>query len=386
MWAAGSVLAATPSDWIGGNGSYTDATRWSTGVAPVTSAYDARIATAGAIQLAGNATVNSLTLSDTNATLTHTSGVLQAGRLHLDAGTYRLDYATLKNTVITGGEHGGQFQFGLQTVRLDNVTFDTGSIGFAAGYGSDRAEVFNDLTVNSSFNIMSGRVFYFEDCSLLGSGEVVVNAKPSSSNSWASFVPSAGTFTVGPDMTIRTGVYNATSADAGSIELAGFTNRGTISCQTDKMRVRLDGEWHNAGKLRVSAGMMILAGQFGAGDIGDLLVTGGTVVISGAVDASAAPLRLNAATGSVLLNRSNLATNGSIRNGRIETADNTQLILGGGTQAGFENVTIAGAVQASTGADLRATTSLAFDNGTLSMISSTIADYPTLLDFMSTLR
>ncbi len=273
-------------------------------------------------------------------------------------GSFRLAGGTIKGGTLAGipplyfdRDSGG---------ILDGVILDVDTL---LGE-NERLVIENGLTLNNrKIKFTSGGDLLFAGTQTLGgTGELIVNSFPSSSG-YTTIVGGSG-LVIGPDITIRTG------NDAGGsfiIEVSGdgLINQGTII--VDKGTVKLGGSgWSNQGLIQHSGGSLHLGGSYTTAAIGNLMHTGGDVILEGTMDNTGNTFLLDASTGSWRL------SSGRIVGGRIETTDGAELIagrLGNNRQAFLEGVTLAGDMRLDD-CELRIENNVTFDGGTVSIVGA----------------
>jgi hypothetical protein len=314
----------TSDDW-------TSAIEWSTNPnypnngTPAGASYQALINAIGGtpytILLDSNIDLNALTLDSADATLSQTSGDLEAGTINLDAGSYQLEGGSIASSTIN--LNGGSLN--VQTGMLSDVTVTGGDLQVG---GVLRVQ--NGLTItNHNLDLGSPASVFFD-----GPSQNVDNLNITSSvasfyepSIYLSGPNSVGpqTLTLGNNVIVHGGVvfYSYHNGDTlvnngsllagtgGGIEISGdnFTNNETVEAtngQTvgiddviggnwnnsatgvigaDGSTLSLGSNWTNAGTINVTnSSTAILYGNFTTAGIGNFNVDStSTVNISGTV-------------------------------------------------------------------------------------------------------
>src|SRR5438093_11555229 len=94
-----------------------------------------------------------------------------------------------------------------------------------------------------------------------------------------------------------------------------FTRRKLVEASNGGT-LHLDGNWANAGLMRVNGGILNLGGSFTVASLGNMQRIGGQVVIIGTLNNAGTTLSLSAASGSW-----SISQGGRINGGTIVTAD-----------------------------------------------------------------
>jgi hypothetical protein len=145
-----------------------------------------------------------------------------------------------------------------------------------------------------------------------------------------------------------------------TMRLAGRHARLAGSAAIDGGSLLLDGDWTNAGVLKVTDGTLRLGGRFTPADLGTLVRDGGRVVIQGDIDGSGGTLGLDATTGSFEM------ASGRLRDLTLEIGDPAELVIVDDPNAihrvmpTFDDVTVRGRVRVDSGS---AATTLSLRNG-----------------------
>jgi hypothetical protein len=389
-WGIASfAVAGTQAEWLAPvNGNWTDSAKWSSSPfypqngSPVGTTYDARVTAAGAaysITLGSSITLDSFLLNSADVTLMQTAGGISAGTFDLQSGTYDLRGGFL-SSAFGGGGSAGHLSVGPASVSIESVTLgiDMDVPGLSASI-----TVSGGLTLsNHNINFVSGSRMTFGQSTLGGTGQVIVNSRPFSSG-FSTDLYGSSTLTIGPDVTVRTGTYSGGSGQMrlGTPTLGWFVNEGTVSAQTANMQIELRGNWTNTGTLIATAGRLVLGGHFTPASIGRVIHTGGSVWISGDVDATGQTLRLDQTTGS--WDFGNMLSTAQIHGGRIEGHAGAGLRIATDADARLDRVTLAAPLQMDNRASLRVFNSLTLDGGTIEMSSGLSQFYETVLDFTS---
>ncbi|NDC64197.1 MAG: hypothetical protein EBZ59_09495, partial [Planctomycetia bacterium] len=136
------------------------------------------------------------------------------------------------------------------------------------------------------------------------------------------------------------------------IETADFENHGTIGASGFGTLV-LAGTWDlSAGTAAVQGGTVNLVGTIDPGALGRWTRSGGTVNVVGTIENTGRTFRLDAATGSWTL------AGGTLRGGRLETADGTALRIGRYPEPNqnpdnvLDGVEVAGSIDATSGSSV----------------------------------
>jgi hypothetical protein len=345
------VRGQTLASWVSGiNGTWTNAARWSTNPSypnadnPIGSTYDVVINAPGTytVSLRSAVTLSSLLLDAPSATVDHRAigATLDTPLLRVNAGTYLMasnayTYGEIANTRIEIGAAGtfiagdgsltnvalaGSATLKHMTIR-NGLNFDNASVSaqLIGSYGADEAGIWFDGT-----QMLGG----FGTVSFDGSGTVALRSK-------------TGTLTIGPQITLQTGTANAlvgSYANPASPPPAApaLVNQGTLWARTSNGSLILSGNWRNEGTLKLTAGTLDLGGTFTTAGIGTLDRSGGTLVISGAMDNAGSVFDPSSLNGTVQLR-------GTISGGTIRASESDQCNYAGT----FNNVTVDGQMKGS---------------------------------------
>ncbi len=198
---------------------------------------------------------------------------------------------TINGTITVSGSNAGLISDTTQTIG------GSGTIQFAAGSGSER-----DLSVEGGTTLTLG-----ENLTVRGGGAVIGGVFFVGGNS---FVINRGTILADmPGQVLR--------IDAGGN--GTFTNEGLV--HTTGGELTLLGSWDNNGTLEIDDATLNLDGTFSLDDLGTLDRAGGTVNLKGTLDNTDTTLRLDATTGSWVID------GGSINNGAIELVEGSTLVV-----------------------------------------------------------
>jgi hypothetical protein len=259
--------------------------------------------------------------------------------------------------------------------RFENVTLDM-----------DLDVTQGPTTLTASGLTLNGRRITFEagggirfdgNKPLAGTGEILVPGGAST------FAAPSGVMTFGPGITLRTGTSAQSAVTIGAPttgSVGAFRNEGTILAESPGSIVEIKGDWENAGTIRLSAGVLKLGGRFTPAGVGHFERTGGSVTLTGLVDARGQTLRLDKTTGSWDVNGSYDSSSGRINGGRVEAADGARLNVLGGTAAYLDGVTLAAPVVLNTEATLSVFHGLTFDTGGSVTMYGGSSSNPTLLN------
>ncbi len=339
------------------SGTWNGAANWTScnGAIPNNGAdtFNANITAAGAaytVTLNTAATIGSLTLNSTDATLSHTAGTLTAAAIDINNGTYNLAGGTIAGATIGGS--GGVFR------ATANSTLSGATLSRSLDVGSPSSNIaltINggltlDQTAGEALNVFSANNAFtthdalrFNTGTLGGTGTVVLT--PGATMGLRLFVNNNQTLTIGAGVTVKTNSVAATNTtntitsnangtliNQGTLssETAGrtltinpttFTNTGTVAAKNGAA-VTLGGAWDNtAGTFSLDANAnstLNLGGSFTTNQIGTLSrgVGGlnGQVNITGTLTNTGDTLLLDDTTGSLNLD------GGTIVGGIIDTA------------------------------------------------------------------
>ena len=105
----------------------------------------------------------------------------------------------------------------------------------------------------------------------------------------------------------------------------------------------LNGDWFNAGELRVTNSVLNLGGIFGLGDLGSIIRVGGSVRVTGLLNGAGGTLLLDATTG-------NWSMNGGTLRQLTVSASGGAFLLGTGSGGMLDAVTLNSDLDMQTGA------------------------------------
>jgi hypothetical protein len=201
-------------------GDWNDPSNWDTGRVP-TSGDDVLISVSGNPTItfsSGTTEIHSLLSLDP---FQITGGTLTAGKSIEVDNTFVIAGGTLKNTLVTPGSGGQGITFSNRGATLDNVTSGA-NLDLSTNSGAS-VNVLNNLTLNQATIYLGNAVgttygdLFLNGGTLGGTGTVLFGR---SSNNFLE-QGSGGTFTIGPNITIRGG--------SGTIDSSGaIVNQGTI--------------------------------------------------------------------------------------------------------------------------------------------------------------
>jgi hypothetical protein len=378
----------TMSQWLTAtSGNWTDATRWSTNPFYPTNGngnplYRAEILATGSnytITLNSNVALDSLLLSSTNATISHTAGTLTlGGSATLTAGTFNLGGGTIAGGTINNTAN--RLTFTNNTTSTFNNVAVTGGIGLG-GFGT-RLRVYTGLTATGSINVngVSSALMMMNSQTFTG-GTINVNGGSAQSNNnlsiegTSAFTLAAGATIVGQyarlgSQLVTTGANSflnqgavtannpgiidivassftnaglAQSSNGGTLTIssANWTSSGTIRANTGST-VNLNGNWSNTGSIEANAGVINLGGGFSTAGLA-VTNTAGTINITGVGNNTGRTLAFNGGTGSWNL------FGGTISGGSLSFADGQQLNFAEGATGTLNNVSVLGDWTISTG-------------------------------------
>jgi hypothetical protein len=129
------------------------------------------------------------------------------------------------------------------------------------------------------------------------------------------------------------GDLGAASVSAGGhLDLAGtYTNN--LALPVNVGTLTLNGDWFNAGELRLTNSVLNLDGTFGLGDLGNIIRSGGSVRVTGLLNGAGDTLNLDAATGNWSM------SGGTLRQLTVNSADGA-LLLATSTAGLLDGVTL----------------------------------------------
>ncbi len=127
-------------------------------------------------------------------------------------------------------------------------------------------------------------------------GTIIVQAQP---------VLNAGQLLAGPGTLRIIGLSGdlgtASVSSGGHLDLGGtYTNN--LALPINGGTLTLNGDWFNAGELRLTNSVLNLDGIFGLGDLGNIIRVGGSVRVTGLLNGAGGTLNLDATTGSWSMN------------------------------------------------------------------------------------
>ncbi|HQU42601.1 MAG TPA: choice-of-anchor D domain-containing protein [Pirellulales bacterium] len=334
-----SFTIAQYSDvWINAaGGDWNTASNWDSGKVPGPND-DVLIDVPGGVTIihgSGTSVIRSL-LSEDGFTLS--GGSLSASQSIEVDGVFTLAGGTLLDTLVLAGSSGQGIVFTTSGGLLDGVTAD-GDLDLTHDY-RDFAYVRDGLVLNGTARLGDanghfGQLFFTGTQSLAGAGSVVFG---NSSSNALYVTDGATTLTIGPAITIhgQSGyVYGAGNTSivnqgtiladvaAGTINIqpTTFTNQGTVGAKNGGT-LSLYNSWNNAGVISVdNTSTLNLGGSFTWAGLGTLNRSGGSVNVTGTLDATNALMALDAATGSFNL------LGGTIKGGTITEADGALLVF-----------------------------------------------------------
>jgi hypothetical protein len=324
-------------------------------------------------------------------------GVSLSGRLDLQGGTFDMNTTVGSINLVGsgGGVRAGTIANGTLTSSgsaalttftagaLENVALDV-DVQLA---GSGPSLTLDGVTLNNRTINLAGFVQVIPKGvkPIGGTGELVIDGRP---NSPGTVVRIGGgeSMVIGPGITVRTD--GPTVGAAGQVTLGNeyvgsgtLRNEGAVLAQTPGMTVEMKGDWENAGLLKLSAGRLLLGGRFTPAGLGNFQRTGGTVALTGLVDARGQTLRLDKTTGSWDVEGRFGSSTGRINGGRVEAADGAGLNVIAGTAAYLDGVTLAAPMILNSNASLRVFNSPSFDAGGSITMNGGTQSNPTLFDF-----
>ncbi len=362
------------------HGTWSQAANW-TNQAPG-DGYDAIIDAVGSpytVRLLTNASVGTLTLASPNAWLDHLYGTLHADVLRLAAGTYSIAWGTIADTTIRRlpGDT-GTLVLASSPAALDHVRLEA-DIGLPSDGG--QLDIYRGLELaNHNVNITAGNRIYLRDSTgFVGSGDVVVNARPASTGYQTTIFGFSSTLNIGSGITIRTGTsggsggivlgdydgaHGRNTVNAGTISSqtatypiwvngASFVNEGTVEARNggviqlnvlenrgairanSSSTVNFSGVWSNAGGTMIAdGGVLSLGGTFSPQNLGQYeTITGGLMEIAGTYNNSASTLSIGESNADWRVRL------GRVVGGSIVSINNAALpVIDGGT---FDGVNLA---------------------------------------------
>ena len=169
-----------------------------------------------------------------------------------------------------------------------------------------------------------------------GTGQIVAEMLPWSSGYESDILIG----TIGSGVTIRTGT--AITSGSGGIDLYFTHNYGTLSAQTPEMPFRILGDnWTNHGLIRISdGGRMFLGGTFTPAQMGNVLNTGGQLIVRGTVQNVGTTFALDAATTGSVEFDSSAGAYPTINGGTVTSTGGAEVIVKAGYNLYVNNVTL----------------------------------------------
>ncbi len=209
-----------------------------------------------------------------------------------------------------------------------------------------------------------------DEARITGSGTIVLDGSTTSTALRPRRHHTAQTLIIGPDITVRTGEGSGSlggrlsprsSSNSGHVINEGtvlattpgselyagyglvdaqqqFTNRGLMRVDNDSL-LRLQGNWQNEGVIEHHGGTLMLAGAFTTDGLGQIVRTGGTLLLEGVWDNRGHTVVLDDMLGSVRFT-GRLPT-GTIRGGRIASSGEARLSSEPESEASFDGVELA---------------------------------------------
>ncbi|MCC6708650.1 MAG: hypothetical protein IT492_13925, partial [Gammaproteobacteria bacterium] len=229
------------------SGTWSGAANWAScnGALPNTGAdtFNANITAAGAaytVTLNTSASIGTLTLNSTDATLSHTAGTLTAAAIDINNGTYNLAGGTIAGATIGGS--GGVFR------ATANSTLSGATLSRSLDVGSPRSNIaltINggltlDQTAGEALNVFSANNAFtthdalrFNTGTLGGTGTVVMTPGANAVNQ-RMLINAGQTLTIGSGVTVKTSSVAATNTTNTITSNANGTliNQGTLSSET----------------------------------------------------------------------------------------------------------------------------------------------------------
>lgn len=374
----GTVRGQTPYAWNVGNGNWSAAGSWTPAGGPPGLNDNATVNIAGTytVTLNTNQSVHDLTLNNATATLSQTGAktLTVGGTVALAAGKYILNDGTISGGSITSA--GGLLQPQVTGGTLNNVAVGVGVLDFTT-FGQLKLQGTSTLAAGTTLNLNAGSRIGFQQTTALdnltvnlagfspalsvdGSNTLTLGSSTTiTSTTPAGGLLTSGLFVGGTGVIQNKGLVRTTGSGLLFINPTSFVNQsggivrgssgGTVQIQTGGVINQAGGtfdanggtfnllgtNWSNQGAITLGSGTLNLGGSFTTAGIGTVNRTGGTVMITGALDNSAATLALNASTGSY-----QLAQNGSITGGGVTASGGSQLLLSSGNSNRLNNVDV----------------------------------------------
>ncbi|TWU48544.1 hypothetical protein Poly51_44440 [Rubripirellula tenax] len=298
-------------------GTWSDATKWSTGVVPDNAAENVLVSQSGTytVTLDDNRSINDLTLNAGAATFRHTSGILSLnGALQVLAGRYELAGGTLSGGTLTGNDLA--YVYGaLDAVSVTGgitLSEPSGYVTFAGGTtvaGDIAVENTSTIYVDQTFSLNS-QTMTLGDAGGTTSGVVyLLTGSMVTIDSGSTVRANAAGFYLQGGELINEGLIEATlSTNSGLYDFGGgtFTNRGTVTASNGAIldvgsgnttnvggtmsstlgsSLTMSGAWSNSGGVLSTDGTssLSLGGTFDTANLGTInRATGGNVYITGA--------------------------------------------------------------------------------------------------------
>jgi hypothetical protein len=114
-------------------------------------------------------------------------------------------------------------------------------------------------------------------------------------------------------------VGTASISAGGHLDLRGtFTNN--LALPVNGGTLTLNGDWFNAGEVRLTNSVLNLDGTFGLGDLGNIIRSGGSVRVTGLLNGAGGTLNLDASTGNWTMD------GGTLRQLTVNSADGAVLV------------------------------------------------------------
>ncbi len=255
-------------------------------------------------------------------------------------GSWVLDGGSINNGAIELVEGSALVVTSNFANRLSGVTLNA---DLALSASNAHLRLSNGVTVNGTITVSGSNAGLISDTTQTIGGSGTIQFEGSTGSERDLSVEGGTTLTLGENLTVRGG-----GAMIGGVFFVGgnsfLINRGTILADAPGQVLRIDaggsgtftneglvhatggaltllGSWDNNGTLEIDDATLNLDGTFRLDDLGTLDRAGGTVNLKGTLDNSGTTLRLDATTGSWVLD------GGSINNGAIELVDGSTLVL-----------------------------------------------------------
>jgi hypothetical protein len=129
------------------------------------------------------------------------------------------------------------------------------------------------------------------------------------------------------------GDLGAASVSAGGHLELGGTYTNNLAVPINGGTLTLNGNWFNAGELRLTNSVLNLGGTFGLDDLGNIIRAGGSVRVTGLLNGAGGILNLDATTGNWSIN------GGTLRQLTVNSADGA-LLLATSTAGMLDGVTL----------------------------------------------